>query len=128
MNFEWCSRGWLMILHLWRGGYSLGMSFWAFGIVGLLLINSLIAGLFKLIDDPSLFLVLAMGALGLAYQVWVTVGIWRSAGKHPGMGLYAFGARMAIVILGVYSIALLSLATMMLMLGGAVLLNPPFIK
>jgi hypothetical protein len=117
-----------MILHFWRGRYSLGLSFWVFGIVGIVLINSLIAGLFKFIDDPPLLLVFAMGAAGWAYQVWATVGIWRSAGKHHGLALHAYGARIFIVIFGIYSIALLALATMMLVLGGAVLLNPPFIK
>jgi hypothetical protein len=117
-----------LVLHLWRGRYSLGLSFWAFGIVGIVLINILIAGLFALTDAPPLLMIFAMGAVGWAYQVWVTVGIWRSAGRYSGLALHAYSARIVMVIFSVYSIALLMLTLMLLMLGGAVLLNPPFIK
>ncbi len=118
----------LMIRHFWQGGYSLGASFWMIGILGSLLITTAIAGLLSLPDEPPLPLVLAMGALGALYNGWIVVGIWRSAGKYQGPTGYAHAARTFIVMYAIYSLATLALILFMLMLGGAVMLNPPFIK
>jgi hypothetical protein len=117
-----------MIQHFWRGGYALGLSFWVFGAAGSLVISGLMATVLLLDDDPSLLLILVFSGLSAVYQVWASVGIWRSAAKYPGSALHAHGARAIVVVNALYSAALLLLMINMLLLGAAVLINPPFIK
>ena len=74
-----------MVQHFWRGGYALGLSFWVFGVLGSLL---LLAAAYAALDAsgaPSTPVALAIGLGGLAYQVWVVVGVvvgvgWSSVG------------------------------------------------
>ena len=79
---------------LWRGEYSLGKAFWVFGILisvlwyfatKFLSMALLVAMLFIGFGDPSapngllggsLFILAAMAALTLAYQILAGVGIW----------------------------------------------------
>ena len=74
----------------WRGDLSLGISYWANGMLGTFLVlfasNMLVAmrdsvGL-KWIAASSLVLY----ALALLVSVWQAVGVWRSAGKHTSRG------------------------------------------
>jgi hypothetical protein len=46
----------------------------------------------------SLFILAAMAALTLAYQVLAGVGIWRSAATFPGKPAYASFARGAVAL------------------------------
>lgn len=101
---------------LWRGEYSLGKSFWLFGILisvlwyfatKLLSMALLVLMLFIGFSGPSapagllngsLFIFFAMVVLTLAYEVLAGVGIWRSAGKFPGKSAYALLARGAVAL------------------------------
>jgi hypothetical protein len=101
---------------LWRGEYSLGKAFWVFGILisvlwyfatKFLSTALLVLMLFIGFSGPSapngllggsLFILAAMAALTLAYQVLAGVGIWRSAGTFSGKPAYAIFARCAVAL------------------------------
>ncbi|TAG26037.1 MAG: hypothetical protein EAZ37_10375 [Burkholderiales bacterium] len=117
-----------MIRHFWHGGYSLGASFWLMGVVGSVALAGILAAVLFSLDDPSLLLILAMSVLSMAYNAWIVVGIWRSAGSYSGRQSYAYAARALMAVFAIYSVASLMLMFYMLLLGGAVMLNPPFIK
>jgi hypothetical protein len=101
---------------LWRGEYSLGKSFWVFGILisvlwyfatKFLSMALLVLMLFIGFSGPSapagllngsLFIFFAMVVLTLAYEVIAGVGIWRSATKFAGKSVYSNLARGAVAL------------------------------
>jgi hypothetical protein len=97
----------------WRGELSLGVSYWAIGVLLGNIAQLVLLGLVR--DDPadtSLSLramaALQLGALAAfaLLQVWIDVGIWRSASRHTSRGGRAFLAVTAqvMVVLGVLSV------------------------
>ncbi|MBG0789473.1 MAG: hypothetical protein H0S80_03130 [Desulfovibrionaceae bacterium] len=87
---------------LWRGEIGLARTFWIYGFaVGfcLRLIPLLLVGLLG--PNPAFVLALMVYALFLiAYQVFIAVAIWRSAGRYQGNRAWAFLAK-AMVVLGI---------------------------
>ncbi len=91
-----------MIGKLWRGEYSLVISYWLFGVLGSYVLVVILGVVVAL--TPSLGLAAAVWAGFLAYVVLTSVGIWRAAGKYTGPALWGFLARLA-VVLGAISVA-----------------------
>ena len=91
---------------LWRGEIPLGRTYWVFG--GLFLSLLIIPGYF--IDptisgsanlEPSasfVFGTMAYAIFTLAYIVFISVAIWRSAGRYEGPAIWAVLARIMVVI------------------------------
>jgi hypothetical protein len=77
------------VARYWRGEFSLGVSYWAFGILGgivVALIAALAAVAFSVnsgYEPRMIFAALAVTWLGvLAVKIWQLVGVWRSANRH----------------------------------------------
>ena len=91
---------------LWRGEIPLGRTYWVFGVLflGLLTIPSyftvpIISGSANL--EPSASIVFGRMAYAIfvfAYTVFVSVAIWRSAGRYEGRPIWAILARVMVVI------------------------------
>jgi hypothetical protein len=94
----------------WRGGFSLGFSFWVNGLLALFSLRLLsvvqeavptawyeIPGALRLVAAVwTLFL-----GIWVVLQIWSNVGIWRSATRHRQRGgrrLWAHGAQLFVVI------------------------------
>lgn len=87
----------------WRGDLSLGVSYWANGMLGTFLILFAANMLVEMRESVSLkwlaVLSLVLYALALLVSVWQAVGVWRSAGKHTSRGGnsgWATAARIAV--------------------------------
>jgi hypothetical protein len=117
-----------MFHHFWQGRYTLGLAFWVFWLLGILLVNSVMAAALMAMTEPSLVLIVACAVLGWGYVAWASVGTWRSAGRYAGPRWHAYAARALVAIYVVWSVAMLGLMVSMLVLGGNVFLNPPFIR
>lgn len=93
------------VIRFWRGGYSLGVSYWAFGAVGTNIVLFATAFLIEVVaykvganDRQAL---LATFPTSAALIVWSTVGIWSSANNHvarTGRKGWASAAKVMIVI------------------------------
>lgn len=118
----------LLVSHFWRGGYALGPSFWLFGVAGTLAFTAAIAGLIAWIGEPSLPVVIAIAVAGAAMQAWIIVGVWRSANRYAGPPAYRLAARIAVALYALLCVTTLLQVFGILLLGGLVLLNPPFIR
>ncbi len=91
---------------LWRGEIPLGRTYWVFGVFffGLLtrpgyFIIPIVSGSANL--EPSASIVfgrMAYAIFVLAYTVFISVAIWRSAGRFEGPPIWAVLARVMAVI------------------------------
>jgi hypothetical protein len=80
-----------MLQKLWRGELSLPLTYWVFGVAGGWLVTLLVFALFGVLEASSDLQDAASQITGylitcvtfLLYFVWVNVGIWRSASRHP---------------------------------------------
>ena len=87
---------------LWNGELALWKSFWVFGVVVLFALN-IASSIFLsefLVSNPSaggffigIYVIIVWGYTGLAY-----VGIWRSANKYNGFQLWAYAAKLRILL------------------------------
>lgn len=70
---------------LWRGELPLGDAFWNWAVFGGVIVNGITSGLFYalLVDDRVLLAFIAGYPLSVPYNLVVTVGVWRSASRHP---------------------------------------------
>jgi hypothetical protein len=96
-----------MFLRLWRGEVPLADAFWNWAVFGGLVVNIVTSGLFLLLimaDRPVLAFIAGYG-LSLPYNGFVSVGVWRSAGRYEGADRWARLAR----IVTIAGMALLSL-------------------
>jgi hypothetical protein len=89
-----------MITRLWRGEVALWKTFWLFGagggiILGLPIFATMLA-LTDVPDDRTATVILAALGILLIYLVWVSVGIWRAAGRYPGDPAWAVLAKLAV--------------------------------
>ena len=87
----------------WRGDLSLGVSYWANGMLGTFLVLFAANMLVQMQDSVGLKWMavssLFIYALALLVSVWQAVGVWRSAGKHTSRGGnsgWATAARIAV--------------------------------
>jgi hypothetical protein len=85
---------------LWRGDIPLVITYWLFGFVGSLVIYGISTELFNATSNK--LVKLSMLAAIVAYQVLVTVSIWRASKKYKGKRGYAVLAQTA-VFLGWFS-------------------------
>lgn len=88
----------------WRGDLSLGVSYWANGMLGTFLVLFAANMLVEMRDNVGLRLlaVLSLGlyATAILASVWQLVGVWRSASKHVSRGGssgWATAAKVAVV-------------------------------
>lgn len=88
----------------WRGDLSLGVSYWANGMLGTFLVLFAANMLVEMRDTVGLRLlaVLSLGlyATAILASVWQLVGVWRSASKHVSRGGssgWATAAKVAVV-------------------------------
>lgn len=96
----------MFISKLWRGDFSLPISYWLFGVLGNAVLSIPIG--FTAWLNPILAWTLA--AVTIIYGILVNVGIWRSSTKYQGNKIWAVLAKIA-VVLGAASL-LLSVATL----------------
>jgi hypothetical protein len=83
-------------VNLWRGNYTLVKTYWLFGIVGGLALGLAVGVLLAI--TTSVVLALFGIATLWAWQVFVSVAIWRSAGKYTGARIWKILARIALVL------------------------------
>ncbi|MEQ1896666.1 MAG: hypothetical protein ABL971_04665 [Vicinamibacterales bacterium] len=77
---------------VWRGEFSLAMTYWGFAQCGGLILAIPQLGLRVMGLNTAAQLV---DGVAFAYSVVVIVGIWRSAGRYPGNPVWAHLARLA---------------------------------
>lgn len=87
------------LYRLWRGELPLADAFWNWAVVGGLLVNAASSALFLLLimNDRPVLAFIAGYALSIPYNLVVAVGVWRSAGRHPGDRRWAELVRIATV-------------------------------
>ena len=85
----------MFITKLWRGEYSLAVSYWIFGALG----NLLMAIPLALIDiSSSTEKQWLLSGITLAITILVNIGIWRSANNYLGFKLWKILAKIAVII------------------------------
>jgi hypothetical protein len=86
---------------LWRGELPLAEAFWTWAVFVGLAINlvSLVISLILVTEDRAIAALIASHAIALPYNFIATVGVWRSAARHPGERGWADAARIATVIM-----------------------------
>ena len=88
------------VYRLWHGEIPLPDAFWTWAVTGGLLVNIASSGLFLflvMMDRPIAALIVGY-APSIPYNVLVTVGVWRSAGRYEGERRWADLARTVTVI------------------------------
>ena len=94
--------------NLWEGNYSLGRTYWLYGVIG-----NVLAYMFAwvvMIFLPSPVEPFAL-ILPLIYGFMVLIGVWNAASKYNGFFLWAWLARIIVacnVVTAVYKFAVLS--------------------
>ena len=93
----------------WRGEYSLGVSYWLFGLVVTLLLTAMssLSDVLNLGDQMQGAAILALYIFVLAVSVWQIVGITRSASAHTSRGGKRVWATAANLIIFIGAIRLL---------------------
>lgn len=81
--------------NLWSGNYALVKTYWLFGFVGGLAIAVLYAALVGVTQSPTVALVGLLAIWG--WQFFISVAVWRSAGKYTGSTIWKVLARAAVV-------------------------------
>lgn len=87
-------------LRLWSGKLPLGEAFWTYAVIGGLAVNvsTTLGFLALLVADRPVAALLVGYALSVPYNMAVTVGVWRSAGRHAGDPRLARLARVVTVV------------------------------
>ena len=83
------------IIRLWRGEVALVRAFWHWAVLGGLAVNGVTSLLFLAlaVNDRMVLALIAGYALSIPYNIFVTVGVWRAADRHPGDRRWAELAR-----------------------------------
>jgi hypothetical protein len=100
---------------LWRGEAPLVITYWLFGFVGSLVIYGISTELFN--AASSKLAKLSLLASIVAYQVFVTVSIWRASKKYKGKRGYAVLAQVAVFFGWFSSIPKIILAVLQVVAG-----------
>ena len=92
------------LVRLFSGEISLPVTYWVFGI----LLGSFVPGLFEEVVKRNYVEIIQVKSSGLvlkgffwfivAYNIFIMIAIWRSAGKHSGKKIWSGLARVAVVI------------------------------
>ena len=83
---------------LWRGEVLLGLTFWAYGVGGNILLGILFV--FILTASPSfagIIPFLAFGLIKVFFLVFMSVAIFRSADNYVGNRLWSVLAKLAVI-------------------------------
>jgi hypothetical protein len=85
---------------LWRGELELATAFWNWAVFGGLIVNvsSSAFFLFLIVNGHPIFAILAGYAFSIPYNIIASVGVWRSAARHPGDPNWANVARIVTII------------------------------
>jgi hypothetical protein len=90
-----------MLKLIWTGELALWKTFWLLGVGGVLFaaipIFAAMLALSDVPDDDTASWFLAALAFLFAYQVWVSVGIWRSADLYIGDRQWPILAKLSVV-------------------------------
>jgi hypothetical protein len=100
---------------LWRGEVPLVITYWLFGFLGSLVIFGIPTEIFN--AASSKLAKFSLLASIVAYQVFVTVSIWRASKKYKGKRGYAILARVAIFLGWFSSIPKIILAFLQVVAG-----------
>ena len=86
--------------HLWRGETPLEVAFWNWAVIGGVALNLTTSFLFLVLltMERPIAALIAGYAFSVPYNVLVTVGVWRAAGRHGGSRRWAHAARMITLI------------------------------
>ena len=84
---------------MWRGDVPLSQAFWNWAVIGGLAINLLTSALFLvLIMNDRVVAALIVGyGFSVPYNIFVTVGVWRSAARYQGDRRWADLARIVTI-------------------------------
>jgi hypothetical protein len=91
-----------VIGNLWEGNYTLVKTYWLFGTVGGIALTLAFIMLVELTASRPIVL-LGLAAL-CAWQIFISVAIWRSATKYTGTAIWKVLAKIA-VVLGAFRLA-----------------------
>jgi hypothetical protein len=104
------------IARYWRGEYSLGVSYWLFGLIGNIAVSVIVAGIVSLFRtergyEPRAILgsIVCVWLVIILFIVWQVAGVWRSANRliarRQAVGKRAGWATVAkvVVVLGLLS-------------------------
>ncbi len=85
---------------LWHGELTLHNAFWNWAVFGGLFVNvaSSALFLFLIMADHTISALIVGYAFSVPYNVIVSVGVWRSAGRYAGERRWADLARIVTVI------------------------------
>jgi hypothetical protein len=85
---------------VWHGELSLEKVFWEWAVFGGVVVNmvSSIIFLVLVLNDYVIAAVIVGYGLSLPYNLLVSVGVWRSAERHPGNKRWAGLAKIATAI------------------------------
>lgn len=88
-----------VLLSLWRGDLPLPQAFWNWAVLGGIAVNLLTTVLFLvLVMNGYIAAAFIAGyAVSVPYNILVTVGVWRSAGRYEGERRWADLARAVTV-------------------------------
>ena len=84
-----------LIKNTWRGDIGLGKAYWLLGVGGNIIFAVLIQ-ITQLASNQPLLVVVTI--LALAYTIFVSIVIWRSATKHNGLKVWANAAKTLVGI------------------------------
>jgi hypothetical protein len=86
---------------LWHGKYSLSKSFWLFGVVILFMVK-MPDGIMKMMSpyalQQALIFVIVYTLFVGAYQLIVTVGIWKSSSSYDGSEIWSLSAKAYCIV------------------------------
>jgi hypothetical protein len=85
---------------LWQGDLPLPQAFWNWAVIGGIAVNLLTSILFLalIVADHVVAAFVAGYALSVPYNILVTVGVWRSAGRYEGERHWSDLARLVTVV------------------------------
>lgn len=88
-----------LIKKIWNGELPLFKVYWIYGVLGGLIIRLIVEGSYNLISLQYLTVFsYTLITLILAYQLLLSVGIWRSANAYQGSKEWALLAKIAAVL------------------------------
>jgi hypothetical protein len=85
---------------LWRGELALDNAFWNWAVIGGLAVNltSSALFLFLIIGEQTLVAVIAGYIFSVPYNIFVSVGVWRSAERYTGERKWAELAQIVTLV------------------------------
>lgn len=92
---------------LWLGNLPLEVAFWKWAVIGGILVNLLTSLVFLVLimQGQPLAAIVVGYVLSVPYNVVVTVGVWRSAGRYSGPRHWADLARLVTTVgMGILSV------------------------